>query len=149
MVYRFSYNLSDLFNYNIIKGDIKMSDYNLGIDMYVTIKGDINLYREIESFVEDKLGLWGFKDKEITLKGQYDTNDYGCVLVGNMPEDLTCEDSILKKLVFDYNADIGFEFFDFPKIFDRETNSKNENIYFSAEDIKFLGSLNADVYIHC
>ena len=66
-----------------------------------------------------------------------------------MPEGLTCEDSILKKLVFDYNADIGFEFFDFPKIFDRETNSKNENIYFSAEDIKFLGSLNADVYIHC
>ena len=35
-----------------------MSDYNLGLDMYVTIKGDINLYREIESFVEDKLGLW-------------------------------------------------------------------------------------------
>ena len=86
-----------------------MSDYNLGIDMYVTIKGDINLYREIESFVEDKLGLWDVKDKEITLKGQYDTNDYGRVLVGNMPEGLTCEDSILKKLVFDYNADIGFE----------------------------------------
>ena len=107
-----------------------MSDYNLGIDMYVTIKGDINLYREIESFVEDKLGLWDVKDKEITLKGQYDTNDYGRVLVGNMPEGLTCEDSILKKLVFDYNADIGFEFFDFPKIFDRETNSKNENIFF-------------------